>query len=121
MKAWRFLLRRDLDFLSGKFFDYDVPKVQRYLLKYFTGKIQKAFVRYYLLFGCCRSFRDHTGIYCSWSFVLRLETKFHKLVASYQEAKADFSEEGLAKLGQIEAGKFKLHIVRRKPGGKGAK
>ena len=99
---------RDLDFVSGRFFDYDVPKEKRYLLKYFKSDLQRAFLKYFMVFGDHRNFTDHTGHYCNPRFVLHMEEKFHKLVDVYDKAKRALTEEGMATVHLIESGKFRL-------------
>ena len=99
---------RDLDFISGEFLELEIPKEKRYLKKYFTGKIQVAFLRYYLVFGNCKNFRQHTGYRCSDNLCVRLENRYKKLTKLYDDAKASFTEEGLNLLQLIEVGKYNL-------------
>jgi hypothetical protein len=98
-------VQKDLDFISGKFFGYDVPKNKRYLLKYFTTDLQIAFLRYYLVFGNAANFVDHTGYYCNKWLVPKLAKRYRTLVEAHKAAKADFTEEGLETLAAIEDGK----------------
>jgi hypothetical protein len=99
---------RDLDFISGEFFEVTIPKEKRYLKKYFTGKLQIAFLRYYLVFGNCKNFRNHTGYRCCDNLCVRLENRYKKLTKLYDDAKSSFTEEGLNLLQLIELGKYNL-------------
>ena len=98
-------MKSDLAFVAGTFFDYDPPKHQQYLWKYFTTKIQKEFVRYYLVFGSHEHFVDHTGVFCSirWRQVLTLKIK--KIEAALKEAKETNNSQQVA---LIESGNFPL-------------
>lgn len=95
---------RDLEFLSGKFFETEISKDKQYLLKYFTSPEQVAFLRYYLVFGDCKSFREHTGYPCSNKVLKRLETLFQTLVTAHREAKEKFD---IDLLWKIENGEYK--------------
>ena len=101
-------MKRDLDFIAGTFFDQEIPKNQRYLLKYFKTDIQRAYLRYYLTFHDHRNFVDHTGIWCSSRTLWSLQAKYRKLVATYEDAKASLTEEGLETVHLIETGRFVL-------------
>lgn len=101
-------MQQDLDFVSGKFFDQEVPKSQRYLLKYFKTDLQLAFLRYYLTFHGHQNFVDHTGFWCSERMLWWLQAKYRLLVETYQEAKNSLTEEGLEMVHLIESGKFVL-------------
>lgn len=98
---------QDLDFISGKFFDLEIPKEQTYLLKYFKTDLQQAFLRYYLLFGNVKNFIDHTGYYCSERMLFRLQNKYKKLIEAHTVAKSEFTEKSLEMLQIIESGKYK--------------
>ena len=95
---------RDIDFISGRFEDMQIPKEQKYLLKYFKTALQRAILRYYLIFGdtCC--FVEHTGHYTTKSYLYRQEQKLHELVEAHRRAKSSMDFEGL---WQIESGKHK--------------
>ncbi len=99
---------RDLLFLSKSFVDYDIPREQQYLLKYFTTEIQVAFLRYYLVFGDSRLFIDHTGYYCSNRLRFRFLARVRKLMELHEQAKKSFTEEGLAILQLLESGQYPL-------------
>jgi len=99
---------RDLDFISGRFFDYDIPREKQYLLKYFTTELQIAFLKYALVFENTKSFKDHTGYYCSDRLKFRLLFRLRKLLSLHSEAKSTFTEEGLNTLQLIESGQYPL-------------
>lgn len=102
----------DLDFVSGGFFELEIPKERRYLLKYFTGDLQMAFLRYYLVAGECKNFNDHTGYCCAKSLVKRFEDRFNKLVELHENSKKSFTEEGLQSIQMIESGKLKFKQLK---------
>lgn len=99
---------RDLDFISGRFFDYEIPKERKYLLKYFTTDLQIAFLRYYLVFYDTLNFVDHTGYYCSRRLLWKFQTRFLYLNDTYDKAKKSLTEEGMRVVDEIESGKFSL-------------
>ena len=109
---------RDLDFISGKFFDFDIPRDKHYLLKYFTTDMQKAFLRYVMVFGDSgdiRLFKPHTGFYCSERLVFRFLERYRVLTKSYDEAKSSLTEEGLETLQEIESGRYSLTFQWYRP------
>tara|TARA_Y100000034_G_scaffold43496_3_gene53106 strand:- start:28145 stop:28462 length:318 start_codon:yes stop_codon:yes gene_type:complete len=97
----------ELEFLAGNYFDYEIPTEKSYLLKYFKTKIQLHFLKYYLKFGSRSSFADHTGIYCSDRYLLKLEHKLQDLEDAVKEAKLTFSFETLE---VINLGKWKSNV-----------
>jgi hypothetical protein len=99
---------RDLDFISGRFFEYDVPKEKRFLLQYFKTDLQRAFLKYYMVFGEHRNFVDHTGYHCSQRLLFRFKARYHRLLEVYQEAKISLTEEGMETIRLLEIGKFPL-------------
>ena len=101
-------MQKDLDFISGQFFDQEVPKKQKYLLKYFKTDLQLAFLRYYLTFHEHRNFVDHTGHWCDNRTRWKLQAKYQKLVETYDQAKHALTEEGMETVLRIESGKFVL-------------
>jgi hypothetical protein len=99
---------RDLDFISGEFFDHEIPKDKLFLLKYFTTELQVAFLRYFLVFGDCRNFTDHTGHVCSVRLLKRLKARFLRLCQLHDQAKRGMTEEALEMLQLLESGQFPL-------------
>ncbi len=103
---------KDSHFISGVFFDYDLPKEKRYLLKYFKTDLQRAFLRYYLIFGNFKNFVDHTGFYCSERLLYKFQRRFRRLSQVYEESKLSLSEEGMERVRLLETGKFRLTKYR---------
>jgi hypothetical protein len=99
---------RDLDFISGRFLDMDVPKDKRYMLRYFRNPLQRAFLRYFLVFGSARNFTDHTGHYCSERLAKRLASRFRLITRVYDDAKRSLTEDGMATVELMERGRLKL-------------
>lgn len=95
----------DLLFISGEFLDTPVDRDKAYLLRYFDTKIQKQFVKYFLLFRSERNFTDHTGLKALPLWLGKLRRRLQALEAAHAKAKADFDLETTAK---IEQGKYKL-------------
>lgn len=95
----------DLKLVSGNFFDHVLPKDKQYLLKYFDTEVQELFLRYYLEFGTCDRFTEHTGCVCSKRWLRGLRSRFHKLVDAHDDAKREMN---LDALELIQMGKFKV-------------
>ena len=95
----------ELEFLSGNFFDFDLPESKRYLLKYFRTAVQRQFVRYFFVFGDVDLFIDHTGFHCEKNYVEKMKKKYMKIERAYEEA---FKKMDLMKLGMIKSGKLKF-------------
>lgn len=107
------MYKEDLQLISGDFFDYEIPKEKKYLLKYFTNKIQVAFLRYYMIFGTKKNFTHHTGYACSEALLYRFEKRYKLLTNLYEKSKSSFSEDGLKVLSLIESGKFNLRKLEQ--------
>jgi len=99
---------RDLDFVSGRFLDHDIPRGKQYLLKYFTTELQIAFLKYALVFEDTKLFKDHTGYHCSDRLKFRLLSRFRKLIYLHAKAKSTFTEDGLNTLQLLESGQYPL-------------
>lgn len=99
---------QDLIFISGKFFDHEIPRDKQYLLKYFTTDIHVAFLRYVLVFKEIKMFKEHTGLHCSDRLKFRLLSRYKQLIKIHDEAKSSFSEEGLNTLQLLESGQYPL-------------
>lgn len=104
---------KDLRLISGEFLEYEIPKEKKYLLKYFTGKLQIAFLRYYMVFGNKKNFCHHTGYRCSEGLLCRFEQRYKLLTNLYEKSKSSFSEDGLKILSLIESGKFNLRNLKK--------
>jgi predicted transport protein len=102
----------DLFFISGDFFEQSLPRDRDYLLKYFNTKIQRQFVKYYLLFRSSKNFTDHTGIRVQPLWLKKLSTKLRLLEEAHAEAKKAFDTETVAK---IESGKYRVRRRGRPP------
>jgi hypothetical protein len=98
-------LKSDLDFISGDFFDIEMPRSKKYLFKYFRTNIQKQFVRYYHVFNSARRFPEHTGWHCEKRWLQLLVVRLNLLERTLKKARAemDFNTVTL-----IESGKFKF-------------
>lgn len=94
----------DLLWLSKEYENFDLPKEKKYLLKYFKGDIQAAFLKYYLVFGNFDNFKDHTGFDCQVRWLIILQKKLEKLESMRIQARIDMDMTLLAK---IEAGKIR--------------
>jgi hypothetical protein len=106
----------DLWFISGDFFEQPIPREKEYLLKYFESRLQRQFVRYFLLFRSPRNFTDHTGLRVLPLWLRKLRKKMNILETAHAKAKADFDLELVAK---IETGVYKVcHSSRSKTGAK---
>ena len=97
---------RDLDFISGRFQDLVLPKEKKYLLKYCRTRLQKAILKYYLVFDDTRCFVEHTGFYTTKSYLLRQRQRIDELEAAHRAAKIAMDMEQLLK---IETGRFKFN------------
>lgn len=96
---------KDAIFLSGLFFDFDVPREKMFLFKYFRSPLEKQFVKYYLCMGEIDNFVDHTGYFCQMKWLKVLRKRIEGLLAAHSESKRECN---LEKLSEIENGKFKL-------------
>jgi len=101
-------MQEDLHFISGDFLDYEVPKKQRFLLKYFKTDLQVAFLRYYLVFGNWKNFVDHTGYHCKERYLRKQEVRYHSLMEAHKKASSVLDEEHMKMLQKLMAGKHKL-------------
>lgn len=102
---------KDAEFISKQFEDYEVPEDKRYLLYYFHGDLQQAFLKYVLLSGESRRFREHTGYACSDMLILRLRRRLEKLEALKIQCKKILSEEAMEISLLIETGKLVLKEI----------
>jgi hypothetical protein len=102
----------DLQFLSGEFLDYEVPKDKRWLFKYFKTTIQKQFLAFYIEFEDIYMFKQYTGIVVSKRALERLVIKYDILIKLKDQSKSEFE---LEKLWKIESGKERTLTKRIKP------
>lgn len=91
-------------FVSGDFFDQPIHREKEYLFKYFTGKLQRQFIRYFLLFRSPRNFTDHTGLRVQPLWLRKLRKKLDALETAHATAKKAFDTE---KIALLEQGKYR--------------
>jgi len=101
----------DLDFVAGNFLHGDLPPGKEYLLHYFRGEAEKAFLSYYFLFSQLyvegqfitfyNNFCDHTGICCSTRWVRKLLVRVVKIEAALVVADKSFDP---VRVGEIKSG-----------------
>ncbi|RDJ35269.1 MAG: hypothetical protein DWQ19_10670 [Crenarchaeota archaeon] len=104
------MLERDLELISGNFFELELPKSKRYLLKYFKTDIQRQFIRYYLIFGTAKYFVQHTGCYCQIRWRQLMLVKYKTLEKALKQARKNMN---FNLITLIESGKFKLAKYNR--------
>jgi hypothetical protein len=99
-------MKDDLAFISGDFFDCDIPKNMRYMIPYFDTEMQFQFLRYYLTFNSSIHFVNHTGYYVSkrWRKILR--RRFIRIQEAWEEAQALALEGDFDMLEKIKKGKL---------------
>lgn len=102
-------MKSDLLFLGGSwlgsFPEMNLSKEKKYLLKYFDTPIQAEWLYYVFLFGDSKNFVDHTGIYCTPTYLYNLDKKLNKIQEKHKFAKSTIDLETLA---NIESGKLIL-------------
>ena len=91
------------DFISAKFFEDNIPKDKKYLKKYFTTKLQKVFLNFFLLDGNLLLFNEQTGFDCTKRFLFLQKRRYKKIVEMRENAKKNLD---LALLEKIERGKI---------------
>jgi hypothetical protein len=96
----------EFDFIAGKFFYMDVPKEQKYLLRYFKTRVQRAFLYYKMLNGEKIYFTRHTGFFCHPWFWTEQSAKLNMILEAHSKAKRDMD---LVMLDKIERGKLRPH------------
>lgn len=101
-------MTNELIFLSGRFFEYDLPKEKQFLFKYFTTDVEKQFIRYFYCFRQWEYFTDHTGLYCQQRWLKMLKHRHDQLVAVHAKAKREIDLEALA---EIETGKYSVREI----------
>lgn len=101
-------MRDTLNFLAGLFYNYDLPKENKFLLHYFPSPLEKQFLRYYYCFGNFDHFSAHTGLGCQRRWLLMLKNRLDKILAVRDKARKEFD---LDMLAILESGKYKWKIV----------
>ena len=95
----------ELLFISGRFYDLELPKEKIWLLKYFHSISQRLFIVYYLTFNNYSYFTIHTGYFAAKRWLIIVKKKLEKLLEVHKAAKDNFDFELLSK---IEAGKYRI-------------
>lgn len=95
----------DLDFISGAFFDYSIPKELNYLYNYFKTPMQRGFLSYWYCVGNYRGFQHHTGFRCDLVYKKKMKKKLEKIVATHAQFK---SQMNIEVVWQIESGNYKF-------------
>jgi hypothetical protein len=96
---------RDRNLVSGSFLDDNIPNDKLWMCKYFSSKIQKRFLIYFIIFRSHFYFERHTGIYCTKRYLKQMKKKFSSLEDAHKKAKKEFD---LDTLSDIEMGKYKI-------------
>jgi hypothetical protein len=95
----------ELLFISGKFYDLELPKEQKWLLKYFHYPVQKLFALYYSIFRDVWHFTERTGYYGAKRWLFTLRRKFETLLKMHKDAKKNFDFE---LVNCLETGKYRF-------------
>jgi len=98
----------ELEFISGRIFDLELPKDQEYLWKYFRGILQRQFIKYYLTYRSYLHFTDHTGYYCSNRWIRTLKVKLQRLEKAHEAAQEAALQGDFQPLAIIKSGKYKV-------------
>lgn len=98
-------MERDCLFIGNRYLFLEIPKEKKFLLKYFKGKIQRCFLKYFIFFGEYNNFVDHTGLCCQKRWLKNLEKKYNDLLYLQSRSKSSTDLEALSK---IESGKAKV-------------
>lgn len=106
--------KKDLHLIGGKFFDHDVPREKKYLLKYFKTPMHVMFVKYYLIFNDSINFVHHTGYYHSDRNLKRLKNKIEHIMNLYENAKKQLTEESMELIANIENGNCDFRLIKVK-------
>jgi hypothetical protein len=103
---------RDVDFFAGNFFEQEIPKDKAFLKKYFKSESQRAFLKYYLVFGDYSCFTAHTGQAANHSYLFKQEVKLKHLLEVHKQAKSNMDFDLVWK---IESGKYKYKYNPKTP------
>jgi len=96
---------KDLIFLSGEFFEFEIPKEKQFLFKYFNTPLEQSFIKYFFCFENFETFPDDTGFCCQQRWLKLLKKRLDKLLIAQKDAKEQFDFESLKRL---ETGEYKL-------------
>lgn len=95
----------ELEHVSGRFLDENLPDNKNYLLHYFRTEHQQTFLRYYLKFGNYDKFTEHTGFELQNRWLKALLKKLEKLEAARVLARKNLD---FTMIADIESGKYKV-------------
>lgn len=77
----------ELEFISGKIFDINLPKEWLFLHQYFRSAAGHAFVKYFFIYRRHNHFSSHTGYSLSRKLQRQYRRRFLQLEKAYIEAK----------------------------------
>ena len=95
----------EMEFISGRIFDLELPENKQYLWKYFKTKLQRQFVKYYLTFETTARFTERTGYYCSDRWIRMLLRKIKRLEKANQDAQEAAKQGDFQTLADLKSGK----------------
>lgn len=101
-------MTRDLLFISGSFFEQEIPKDKQFLWKYYTTPTQVAWLRYFFAFGDTRCFSSHSGHPMTKRYNRRMRRRYKHLVALEQDARRNMNFE---KLWEVTSGGIKIDKI----------
>lgn len=103
---------KEMLFIGGVFFDFQLPKTKQYLYRYFRTDIEQAFLKYFYCFGEYEFFTPHTGFFCQKRWLKELKARHDAIEALHAQAKLSFlDEEDESALARLVRGKFKIYQV----------
>lgn len=77
-------MKDDLDLISQRWLDENLPTDKEYYLRYFKTKPQEVFLRYYFVFRRYLYFTDHTGVFLAPRYIRQLRKKFRILDEAHE-------------------------------------
>lgn len=101
-------MTRDLLFVSGSFFEQEIPKDKLFLLKYYTTPVQVAWLRYFFAFGDTKCFSDHSGQPMTKRYNRRMRRRYKHLVALEQDARLNMD---FTKHWEVTSGGVKIDVI----------
>lgn len=104
---------KDAQFISKQFEEYLIPPEKQYLLHYFKGEGQVAFLKYVLVMGDGDRFEEHTGYSFAVNFKNKQNRKLRRLTALHDQCKKLFNEEAWEIALLIETGKIQLNELSK--------
>lgn len=89
---------RDLKFIVGDFLETALPVEKAYLLRYFTTRLQRQFIRYIQVFGDWEHFGNFTGHVCHRRTLQLMQHRVVELEAARAVALESMDFEGLERI-----------------------